>query len=124
MTSNSNLKLTIEFNDSDLKPAQRDEQAQLLMEELRDMSGVRVSPVTDPSPPEQHKGGGFLAGLLMAELKIDNAKKLFGFLAQRLGNKPIELTLEVNGKKLAVKASSREEFEYLMKAAEDFIAKQ
>jgi hypothetical protein len=124
MTSNPNLKLKIEFTDPKLNPAQRDEQAQLLIEELRDMSEVRVSPVNDPSPPEQHKGGGFLAGLLVAELKVDNAKKLFGFLAQRLGNKPIELTLEVNGKKLSVKASSREEFDYLMKAAEDFIAKQ
>ncbi len=124
MISNPNLKLTIEFTDPALKPAQRDEQAQILIEELRDMSEVRASPVPDPSPPEQHKGGGFLAGLLMAELKVDNAKKLFGFLAQRLGNKPLELTLEVNGKKLSVKASSREEFDYLMKAAEDFIAKQ
>jgi hypothetical protein len=124
ITSNPNLKLTIEFIDPALNPEKREEQAQLLIEELRDMPEVRVSPVPDPSPPEQHKGGGFLAGLIMAQLKVDNAKKLFGFLAERFGNKPLKLTLEINGKKLSLEASSREEFDYLMKAAEDFFAKQ
>jgi hypothetical protein len=124
MTPNPNLKLTIEFTDPALNPEKREEQAQLLIEELRDMPEVRVSPVPDPNPPEQHKGGGFLSGLLMAELTIDNAKKLFGYLRDRLGGKSIELTVEANGKKLSVKASSREEFDYAIKAAEDFIAKQ
>ena len=123
MTSNPNLKLTIEFTDSELEAEERDEQAQLLIEELRDMPEVRVSPVPDPNPPEQHKGGGFLAGLLMAELKIDNAKKLFGYLRDRLGGKSIEFTVEANGKKLSVKASSREELDYAIKAATDFISK-
>jgi hypothetical protein len=124
MTSSNNLKLTIEFTDPALNPEKRDEQTQILIEELCDMPEVRVSPVLDPNPPEQHKGGGFLAGLLMAELKVDNAKKLFRFLAERFGNKPLKLTLEINGKKLSLEASSREEFDYLMKAADNFFAKQ
>jgi hypothetical protein len=123
ITSNPNLKLTIEFTDPELEPEEREEQAQLLMEELRDMPEVRVSSIPDPNPPEQHKGGGFLAGLLMAELTIDNAKKLFGYLRDRLGGKSIEFTVEANGKKLSVKASSREELDYAIKAATDFISK-
>lgn len=124
MTSNPNLKLTIEFNDPELDPEQRDEQAQFLIDELRDIDEIdRVDRVLDPSPPAGNKSvGGFLVGLLMAEVNIDNAKKLFGFLGDRLGGKSIEFTVEANGKKLSVKASSREELDYAIKAAQDFIS--
>jgi hypothetical protein len=126
MTSNPSLKLTIEFNDPDLEPEQRDEQAQFLIDELRDIDEIdTVDRGLDPSPPAGNKaGGGFLAGLLIAQAKPENAKKLFGFLGDRLGNKQIELTVEANGKRLSVKASSREELDYAIKAAEAFISKE
>jgi hypothetical protein len=124
MTSSPNLKLTIEFNDPELEPEQRDEQAQRLMTELRDLDEIdTVDRVLDPSPPPDSKGMGFLVGLLMAEVNINNAKKLFGYLRDRLGGKSIEFTVEANGKKLSVKASSREELDYAIKAATDFISK-
>ena len=47
---------------------------------------------------------------------------LLGFLGDRLGGKPIEFTVEGNGKKLSVKANSREELEFAIKAAQDFLA--
>jgi hypothetical protein len=107
MTSSPNLKLTIEFNDPELDPEQRDEQAQFLIAELRDLDEIEtVDRILDPSPP---------AG--------NNAKKLFGYLRDRLGGKSIEFTVEANGKKLSVKASSREELDYAIKAATDFISK-
>jgi hypothetical protein len=125
MTSNPNLKLTIEFTDLELEPAQRDDQAQFLIDELRDIDEIdTVDRVLDPHPPSGNKAaGGFLVGLLMAEVKVDNAKKLFGYLRDRLGGKSIEFTVEANGKKLSVKASSREELDYAIKAATDFISK-
>jgi hypothetical protein len=61
-------------------------------------------------------------GLLAAEVSAANAKKLLGFLGDRLGGKPIEFTVEGNGKKLSVKANSREELESAIKAAQDFLA--
>jgi hypothetical protein len=125
MTSSPNLKLTIEFNDPELDPEQRDEQAQFLIAELRDLDEIEtVDRILDPSPPAGNKAvGGFLVGLLMAEVNTDNAKKLFGYLRDRLGGKSIEFTVEANGKKLSVKASSREELDYAIKAATDFISK-
>ncbi len=63
----------------------------------------------------------FLAGLLIAEVNIKNAKKLMGFMSDRLGGKPIELSVEANGKKLTVKAHSRKELEAAIKAAQDFV---
>ena len=82
-----------------------------------------VDRVLDPNPPAGNKAiGGFLVGLLMAEVNIGNAKKLFGFLSDRLAGKSIEFTVEANGKKLSVKASSREELDYAIKAAQEFIS--
>jgi hypothetical protein len=125
MNSNPNLKLTIAFTDPELEPEERDRQAQRLIAELRDIDDVEtVDRVVDASSSEGTKSiGGFLVGLLTAEVKVDNFKKLFGFLKDRLGGKSIELTAEVNGKKLSVKANSKEEFDYAIAKANDFIDK-
>jgi hypothetical protein len=124
MSVTPSIKLTIHFNDPNLQPEEQDEQAQGLMAELNDLDEVEsVGRVLDPNPPEGNKSlGGFLVGLLMAEVNIVNAKKLIGFLGDRLGGKQIELSVEANGKKLTVKAHSREELEAAIKAAQDFVA--
>lgn len=123
MASNSSIKFTIAFNDPDFDSEELDEQAQRLMSELKQMDDVETNLVLDPNPPEGNKSmGGFLVGLLTAQVTPENAKKLLGFLGDRLGGKAIELTVEGNGKKLSVKASSREELEVVMKAAQDFLA--
>ena len=124
MSENPSIKFTIAFNDPDLDSEERDEQAQRLMAELKQMDEVdAVDRVLDPNPPEGNKAiGGMLIGLLTAEVSVGNAQKLMGFLGDRLGGKPIELEVEANGKKLTVKAHSREELEAAIKAAQDFVA--
>jgi hypothetical protein len=123
MTAKSSVKVTIAFNDPDLNAEEQDEQAQRLLTELRQMDDVDVNRVLDPNPPEGNKAvGAMLVGLLMAEVNTANAKKLMGYLGDRLGGKPIELSVEANGKKLTVKAHSREELEAAIKAAQDFVA--
>jgi hypothetical protein len=123
MAAPAPVKLTIHFNDPDLEPEERDEQAQQLLGELQAMDEVeRVERVPDLNPPEGNKSiGGFLVGLLTTEITADNAKKLLQFLGDRLGGKPIELEVEGNGKKLKVSAHSREELAAAIQAAQDFI---
>ena len=118
------IKFTIAFTDPTLEPEDRKEQAQQLMSDLKQMDEVEtVDRVSDPNPPQGSKAfGGVVMGLLTAEVSVANAKKLLGFLGDRLGNKPIELSVEANGKKLSVKAGSREELEAAIKAAQEFIA--
>jgi hypothetical protein len=123
MTSSPNLKLTIEFNDPELDPVKRDEQAKRLIAELKSLDDIDVDRV-DANLAEGTKSiGGTLVGLLTAEVSLANGKKLMGFLGDRLGGKPIEFTVEVNGKKLTAKASSREELDYAIAKANDFIEK-
>ncbi|TRU81012.1 MAG: hypothetical protein EWV76_22100 [Microcystis novacekii Mn_MB_F_20050700_S1] len=118
------IKLLIAFNDPNLEPEERDEQAQVLLTELEQVDEVEsVKRILDPNPPEGNKSlGGFLGGILMTEVNPANGKKLLGFLGDRLGGKPIELSVEANGRKLTVKAHSREELEMAIKAAQDFIS--
>jgi len=123
MTDISNVKLTIAFNDPDLDAEEREEQAQQFMAELQQMDEVEVDRVLDPNPPEGNKAvGAILIGLLTAQVNKENAQKVMGFLGDRLGNKAIELEVEANGKKLKVKASSREELEAAIAAAQKFAA--
>lgn len=119
----SNFKFTIAFTDPELDSEEREEQAQRLMRELRQMDELEaVDRVLDPNPPEGNKSmGGMLVGLLTAEVSVSNAKKLVGFLGDRLGGKPIELSVEGNGKKLKLKVHSREELDAAIQAAHDFI---
>lgn len=123
MTSVSNFKLTINLNDPDLEPEEQEEQTQRLLQELQTMDEVEtVERLRDLNPPEGNKSfGGFLIGLLTAEVNKANATQVLRFMGDRFGGKPIELEVEANGKKLKVTAHSREELEAAIKAAQDFV---
>jgi hypothetical protein len=124
MVQTSKVKLSIAFKDPILDDEEKEEETQQLLAQMRQLDELEyVKRVLDPNPPKGNKAvGGFLVGLLTAEVNLANIKKLFGFLSERLHNKPIELEVEANGKKLKVKASSQVELEAAIKAAEDFVA--
>jgi len=124
MPKNSIIKLTIAFNDPDLDSEELEEQAQNLLAQMSDLDEIEtVGRVLDPHPPEGNKAvGAILVGLLTAQVNKENAQKVMGFLGDRLGNRAIELEVEANGKKLKVKASSREELEAAIAAAQKFAA--
>lgn len=86
---------------------------------MRDLDEIEtVDRVLDPNPPVGNKAvGGILAGLLTAQVNKENTQKLLVFLGDRLVNKPIELEVEGDGKKLKVKASSRAELTAAIEAA-------
>jgi hypothetical protein len=73
--------------------------------------------------PQQEKASvDFLLGILQAEISVANIKRVLEFMGERFGSKPIELTVEANGKKLEVKAKNRKELLAAIKAAEAFVA--
>jgi hypothetical protein len=124
MTPSSKLKLTIQFTDPKLDAEERDEQAQLLIDELKDIDEIdRVDRVIDPTPPPEGSKatGTYLVGLLMTQMNIDNAKKIFDYLRGRLGRQKIVLIVEAYGQKIVIKANSREELEYAIQEAIAFI---
>jgi hypothetical protein len=123
MVDSSNVRVTIGFVDADWDAAERETAAQNLRRSLQDLDGLEsVERVPEIAPDGSKAALGFLTGLLMAEVNKDNAKKLFGFLGNRLAGKTIELEVEGNGKKLKVKASTEAELKMAIAAAEKFIA--
>jgi hypothetical protein len=124
MAGDAAVTLTIAFNDPDLDAEDRDEAVQHLMAQMREVDEVEaVDRGRDPNPPEGNKAvGGFLVGLLMAEVSVANFKKLGAFLGDRIGNKPIKLKVKTpDGRELELEASSRAEFDYAYAKAQDFL---
>ena len=121
MAELSNFQVTIGFTDESLSADERETAAVRLGEQLREMDEVeKISRIAEVAP-DGSKGLGVLTGFLMAEVNTGNGKKLLGFLGDRLSGKTIELEVEGNGRKLKVKASSREELEMAIAQAEKFI---
>jgi ferric-dicitrate binding protein FerR (iron transport regulator) len=123
MTITSNVQITIALKDSDLDDEKLQEETENLLQQMRALDEVEdANLVADPNPPERGKGGGFLLGLLTAEVNAKNIKALFQFLSDRLGGKPIKLALKTpDGREINLEASSREEFEFVMHKAQDFL---
>jgi hypothetical protein len=123
MSSESNVKFTITLANPDLDAEEQERETRNLLRDINDLDVESAGLVEVTEVPEGSKAlGGFLFGMLQAEVTIGNVKQLLGFLGDRLGAKPIELEVEANGKKLKVKASSREELAAAIEQAQKFVA--
>lgn len=110
--ADSNIKLTIALNEPNLDAEEIEQQTRNLLREVKDLDEVeQASLVGVAETPEGSKAfGGFLLGVLQAEVSVANLKKLLGFLGDRLGSKPIKLALKTpDGREINLEASSREE---------------
>ncbi|PSB22043.1 hypothetical protein C7B65_01095 [Phormidesmis priestleyi ULC007] len=119
MTIAPNVELTFTFQDPDLSPEKQEKLTQTLWQQMRSLEGVKVDRVADPNPPEGNRAlGAFLWGLLQAEVSVASLKNLFGFVGDRLGNKPIKIKAKfADGREIELEVSSREE----LAAAEETI---
>ncbi len=117
-----NIALTITFNDPELTAAERNEQAVWLLEELRHNRDIeKVERVRDPNPPKGNKGlGGFLSGVVVAEIAGTCFQKVCHSLHSKLNKKTFILKVEVNGVKMEVEASSPQDLRTCLQEAEAF----
>jgi hypothetical protein len=126
MIINSNVKVTICFNDSASDDETRDQEVQKLLKQLQESVNLgeieAVDRVPNPNLPEGSKSlGGWMVGLLTAEVNVENFKKFAGFMGDRLIGKVIELKVEANGRKLEVKVKSQADLKAAIAAAQDFV---
>jgi hypothetical protein len=124
MLTTSDIQITLDLRNPHLDDEALEKLTQSLRRELLDLEEVKdVKRLLDPNPPEGNKAfGAVLVGMLTAEVNAKNIKTLFGFLGDRLGNKPIEMEVEANGKKLKIQASSQQELLAAIQAAQQFVA--
>jgi hypothetical protein len=121
MADTSNVKLTITFTDPNLDDQDKDEEVQKLFAQMEDLDELEaVERVVNANAPERTKSvTGWVVAQLIAFVKPENVKQLWGFLSDRLANKVIELEAEANGKKIKIKASSQQELEAAVKAIQE-----
>ena len=126
MSDQSTVKFTIAFNDPELDSEDLEAQAQNMLVQRRELDDIEaVERVVDPNPPAGSKAmGAIIVGLLTAQVNKENAQRAMSFLGERLINKPIELEVEANDRKLKVKASNRAELQAAIEAAQKFVAEQ
>jgi len=123
MADTSDVKLTITFTDPDLDAEEKDEEVQKLLAQMKDLDEVEaVDRVINSNAPEGSKSvTGWVVAQLISFVKPENVKQVWGFLSDRLANKTIEVEAEANGKKIKIKASSRQELEAAVKAVQELI---
>ena len=124
MIMKSNVLMTISLTELDLDDEDLQAEVQNLLPQLRDVDGVEDADLiaVENAPKKTKALGGFLLGLLNAEVNPANIKTLFQFLSDRFGNKPIKMVLKApDGRELNLEANSREEFELACQKAQDFL---
>ncbi|BAY09805.1 hypothetical protein [Calothrix sp. NIES-2098] len=126
MADTSDIKLTITFIDQDLDEEEKDEEAERLLTQMKELNEVEeVNRVAELNPPVGSKSiTGYVVGQIMAIVKSESVKQVWAFLSDRLSNKPIEIELELTkqggeSKKVKVKASSRKELEAAVNAIQE-----
>lgn len=116
--------MTIALTELDLDDEELQAEVQNLLPQLREVDGVEDADLVavENAPKNTKALGGFLLGLLNAQVNAANIKTLFKFLGDRFGNKPIKMVVKApDGRELNLEASSQQEFEFAYQKAQDFL---
>ena len=101
--------LELDFQD-DAPEATQEKLTVSLYQQLQKVPGLKVDRVAEIAPDGSRSSGRFLWGLLQAEVGIPGFKDLFGFLGDRLGDKPIVIKAKfADGRVFEMTAHSRAE---------------
>ncbi|MEA5528226.1 hypothetical protein VB638_01235 [Dolichospermum sp. UHCC 0684] len=123
MTDDYTIQFTFAVNDPELDDDRRLKIARQLLPELRKQDEVVKADLTEDLNSEAgSKGFATLIGVLTAQVSMKNIKTFLAFLGDRLGDKPIELTVKVGDKEVSIKAKSRQELLESEKIAKDLLA--
>ncbi|MFN6166525.1 MAG: hypothetical protein ACK474_08625 [Pseudanabaena sp.] len=119
-----NVYVNLEVVDPSLDAEDLQGATRNLLKQVRAVDGVESADliaVTDV-PEGAMALGGFVGGLLTAEVSAANLQKLGGFLKDRIVGKTLKMSVEAYGKKIAIEGSSQVEFEYALQKANEQIA--
>ena len=101
--------LELDFQD-DAPEATQEKLTVSLYQQLQKVPGLKVDRVAEIAPDGSRSSGRFLWGLLQAEVGIPGIKDLFGFLGDRLGDKPMVIKAKfADGRVFEMTAHSRAE---------------
>ena len=124
MTDEPTIQLTFAVDDPELDDERRQKIANKLLREIRELDEVEKADRAEDLNPEAGSKPGFatLIGFLTAEVSMKNVTSFLGFLGDRLGDKPIKITVKVGDKEVNIEAKSRKELLEGERLAKDLLA--
>jgi len=124
MTDARTVQLTFAVNDPELDDEERQEIAQKLLRQLKQLDEVeKVGRAEDSNLEEGSRSVlATLVGVLTAEVSVENVKKVLGFVGDRLSDKPIIIKVKVGEQEVEIEAKSRKELEEAEKVANNLLA--
>ncbi|MFB8791680.1 MAG: hypothetical protein U7123_23270 [Potamolinea sp.] len=113
MINKPTLQFTFAVNDPELEDAERQEIARKLLRELRQLDEVENADFAKDLELELGAKSvlATIAGVLTAEVSIENIQKVLGFIGDRIPNKPVIIKVKVGEKEVEIEAKSRKELE-------------
>lgn len=113
MTDKPTLQFTFAVNNPELEDVERQEIARKLLHELRQLDEVENADFAKDLELELGAKSvlATIAGVLTAEVSIENIQKVLGFIGERIPNKPVIIKVKVGEKEVEIEAKSRKELE-------------
>ena len=106
-----NIQLTITLSDPRLTPERLQTDTRNILSEIKEFDGVQnadLIPIETVEPGTMGVGG-FLVGILTAEINVENTKGLVRYLGDRLYGKAIKMKIKIqgNGQEVEVEIEGR-----------------
>jgi hypothetical protein len=121
--SESNIPIQITLVDRELSEAELQQATQNLQAEIENVDGVETVdfiPV-DQAEPGAKSIGGFITGVLKAEVSLKNLKKLVGYLGDRTFGRTIKIKAEGNGRSLDIEVRRPEDVGVILPEVDKFL---
>lgn len=123
MTDIPTIQLTFAVNDSELEDADRQEIAQKLLRQLKQLDEVeKVSRAEDSNREEGSRSVlATMVGVLTADVSVENIKKVLSFISARIPDKPILIKVKVGDQEVEINAKTCKELEEAERVASNLI---
>lgn len=123
MIDTSKVKITISLVGSDLNDAEKNQEVEKILNEIKNDGVGECDRVADNSTGGKSISG-YIIGKLQALVQSNQVQKFFGGWVKYITNKaPIEVEAEGNGKKIKLKINDPSEIKSVVNAIDEFINK-
>ncbi len=121
--SAENIQLTIALSDSQLTDERLQTETEYILSEIKEFDGVQKADLMpiETAEPGSKSIGGFLIGIITAEINAKNLKALVGYLGDSLYGKTIKIKAEGNGRKIDIQVSNLEDLNKVLTEVDNFL---
>ncbi|NEP81015.1 MAG: hypothetical protein F6K39_24355 [Okeania sp. SIO3B3] len=118
-----NIQLTISLSDPKLEEEKLQTETEDILSEIKEFDGIQKADLIsiETAEPNAKSIGGFLVGILTAEINAKNLKALVGYLGDRLSGKTVKIKAEGNGRKIDIEVGNLEDLKKALAEVDDFL---